>query len=104
MVLSMQRVYRIHSALVRRWDQGAIALRRVRERCPFEIIADQIYGVIAEFALSGKVSHCVTDSDANFNKAFQLSSVANWLYDIFSMILGLSLTCETWRHVCHTKW
>lgn len=53
-------------------EQGAIALRRITERCTYDVIADQVYGVIGEFGLSGKVSHCVTDSGANFVKAFKV--------------------------------
>ena len=49
---------------------ACLALRRMTGRCTFDALAKIIESVIAEFHLTGKVTHCVTDSGSNFVKAF----------------------------------
>lgn len=52
--------------------EAAVALRRITERCTYDVIAECISEVIDQFGLEGKVSHCITDSGSNFVKAFKV--------------------------------
>lgn len=50
--------------------QACIALRRIVGRCTYDVLAALIEGIVAEYKITGKVTHCVTDSGSNFVKAF----------------------------------
>lgn len=52
-------------------NHACIALRRVTGRCTYDVLAELIESVIAEYGLSNKISHCITDSGSNFVKAFK---------------------------------
>lgn len=49
---------------------ACLALKRIQGRCTYDIIAEVIDLVMAEYGLNNKVSHCITDSGSNFLKAF----------------------------------
>ena len=49
---------------------ACLALRRIIGSCAFNALAKTIESAIVEFKLSGKVTHCITDSGSNFLKAF----------------------------------
>lgn len=51
--------------------KACIALRRITGRCTYDVLAKLIESVIAECKITGKVSHCITDSGSNFLKAFR---------------------------------
>ena len=42
--------------------QACIALRRITGRCTYDVLAALIEAIIAEYKITGKVTHCVTDS------------------------------------------
>lgn len=52
--------------------QACIALRRVTGRCTYDVLARIMESVIVEFDITGKVTHCITDSGSNFLKAFKV--------------------------------
>lgn len=56
--------------------QAALTLKRITDRCTYDVLADAIMSVILEFGLDGKVTHCVTDSGSNFVKAFKVIFVS----------------------------
>lgn len=55
---------------------ACIALRRIRGRVTFDVLAKEIDAILVEYGLSStKVTHCVTDSGSNFVKTFKEFSV-----------------------------
>lgn len=49
---------------------ACITLRRITGRCTYDVLANLIESIIAEYKVMKRVSHCVTDSVSNFVKAF----------------------------------
>lgn len=58
-------------------NHACLALHRIRGRCTHDVLGREIQGIIDEYGLSRKVSHCVTDSGSNFMKAFEQYSVSD---------------------------
>lgn len=50
---------------------ACIALRRVIGKCTYDVLAELIHGIIMDYNIEGKISHCITDSGSNFVKAFE---------------------------------
>ena len=62
---------------------ACIALRRIYGRVTYDVLANTINSVMAEYGLSpAKISHCVTDSGSNFVKAFKEFSICNFPSDL----------------------
>ena len=51
-------------------EHACLALRRVRGRVTYDVIADILNDIFQEYGISSKISHCVTDSGSNIVKAF----------------------------------
>ena len=69
---------------------ACLGRRRIMGKYMFNVLAKVIESVIAEFKLSGKVTHCITDSGPNFVKVSDdISSIIDKEISVCSIMTTL---------------